>query len=100
MLQHSLMRLVSHQMILWRRLRDLKPHGARVAWLCSAERVHSLWDDLAKDASNAFDAIGLLSASGEPAVSLLQSRLKPAPAPAESKPIAASSYAAGCGRLS
>jgi RNA polymerase sigma factor (sigma-70 family) len=55
----------------------------------AAQRLPALWDDLAsKNAGKAFDAIGLLSTSGEPAVALLKSRLKPAPAPADPKQVA------------
>jgi hypothetical protein len=55
----------------------------------SAERLQSLWDDLAsKDAGKAFDAIGLLAASAQQAVPLLKARLHSAPAPAEPKQVA------------
>jgi hypothetical protein len=55
----------------------------------SAERLQALWADLAsKDAGKAFDAIGLLTASGKQAIPLLKSRLRPAPAPADPKQVA------------
>jgi WD40 repeat protein len=48
-----------------------------------------LWADLTnKDASKAFDAIGLLTAAPEQAVLMLRERLKPAPAPADRKQVA------------
>lgn len=65
-----------------------RPASAPAAPL-SAERVQSLWDDLAnKDAGTAFDAIGLLSESAQQAVPLLKTKLRPAPAPAGSKQVA------------
>jgi HEAT repeat protein len=49
-----------------------------------AERLSTLWNDLAsKDAGKAFDAIGMLTMSPEQAISLLKSKLRPAPAPAQ-----------------
>jgi WD40 repeat protein len=65
-----------------------RPTTAHSAVL-SSERLPSLWDDLAnKDAAKAFDAIGLLTAMPEQAVSLLKDKLKPAPVRADAKQIA------------
>jgi WD40 repeat protein len=60
-------------------------HAAASAGPLPAERLWALWDDLAdKDAGKAFDAVGLLTAFPAQAVPLLQARLRPAPAAAES----------------
>ncbi|HWG47813.1 MAG TPA: sigma-70 family RNA polymerase sigma factor [Gemmataceae bacterium] len=65
-----------------------QPIAARPGAL-SPKQVQSLWDDLAgKDASKAFDAIGLLSTSPEQAVSLLKEKLRSAPAPADRRQVA------------
>jgi hypothetical protein len=72
--------------LLW----DVTGHPvAACGGVLSAGRLQTLWADLAsKDASEAFDAIGLLTASEEQAIPLLKSRLRPAPAPADPKQVA------------
>ncbi len=55
--------------------------GERSGPVSAAQRV-SLWRDLAsEDAAKAFDAMGLLTASPQQAVSLVKDKLKPVPAP-------------------
>jgi WD40 repeat protein len=52
----------------------------RAPGLLSAERLQSLWDDLAhQDAAKAFDAICILSTSAGQAIPLLKENLRPAP---------------------
>jgi WD40 repeat protein len=54
-----------------------------------AVTVGQLWADLAdKNASKAFDAVGLLIATPDQAVPMLKDKLKPAPAPAEREQVA------------
>ncbi|MHB1424005.1 MAG: WD40 repeat domain-containing protein [Gemmataceae bacterium] len=66
--------------LLWDVLGD---PAARRSGPPSTERLQALWDDLAsKDAGKAFNAIGQLTASPEQAISMLKSKLRPAPAPA------------------
>jgi dipeptidyl aminopeptidase/acylaminoacyl peptidase len=61
-------------------------HTAKQSGGVSADQ---LWADLAsKDASKAFDTIGLLTAAPQQAVPLLKDNLKPVPASVESKEVA------------
>jgi WD40 repeat protein len=57
--------------------------------LLAAERLPALWADLASvDAAQAFDAIGILTASPEQTGPMLKDKLHPAPAPADRQQLA------------
>jgi RNA polymerase sigma factor (sigma-70 family) len=61
----------------------------RPAGRSDRQSAEQLWADLAnKDATKAFDAIGLLTAAREQAVAMLRDKLKPAPPPTDRMQVA------------